>query len=229
VPLLEDEGQPYISYRKGAIAMYTLHDFLGADSVNTALRRYFEKFNDNVRPYPTSLDLYAQLRAITPDSLQSVLTDWFETVTLWDVKTTRADVQPTSNGDFRVTLTVVGKKMRADSVGHTRAVPMDDYVEIGAFASSKGDLGAPLYLRRQRIRSGTQTITITVPVRPERAGVDPYHKLIERQRDDNLVALASAAARKADSRHRVGPPSDQSPPRGLRGSAVGGRMPFSRM
>ncbi len=191
VPLLDDEGQPYISYRKGAIAMYTLHDFLGADSVDTALRRYFEKFDHDARPYPTSRDLYSQLRAITPDSLQSLLTNWFETVTLWDVKTTRADVQPSGNGDFRVSLTVVAKKMRADSVGHTHAVPMDDYVEVGAFTSDKGDLGAPLYLKRQRIRSGEQTIAFTVPVRPARAGVDPYHKLIERQRDDNLAALPS--------------------------------------
>ncbi len=121
-------------------------------------------------------------------------------MTLWDVKTTRADVQPSGNGDFRVTLTVVAKKMRGDSVGHTHAVPMDDYVEVGAFTSDKGDLGAPLYLKRQRIRSGEQTIAFTVPVRPARAGVDPYHKLIERQRDDNLAALPSTTTNTAHSR-----------------------------
>ncbi|HEX6094761.1 MAG TPA: hypothetical protein VF432_00450 [Thermoanaerobaculia bacterium] len=33
-------------------------------------------------PYPTSLDLYAELRAVTPPSLHSLLTDLFETMTL---------------------------------------------------------------------------------------------------------------------------------------------------
>jgi hypothetical protein len=33
-----------------------------------------------------------------------------------------------------------------------------------------------------------------VPRRPARAGVDPYRKLIERERDDNVAAVGGAAA-----------------------------------
>src|SRR3990172_4233949 len=94
VPLLEVTDQPYIAYRKGAIAMYTLREQIGEERVNEALRRYFEKYRDAGPPYPTSRDLYAELRAVTPDSLQYVLTDLFETVTLWDVRTERAIVEP---------------------------------------------------------------------------------------------------------------------------------------
>ena len=38
-------------------------------------------------------------------------------------------------------------------------------------------LSAPLYVRKHRIRSGEQTITVTVPGRPAHAGIDPYHLL----------------------------------------------------
>ena len=80
-----------------------------------------------------------------------------------------------------MTLDVVAKKMRADSVGTETEMPMDDLVEIGVFAPGKGDgLGEPLYLPRHRIRSGKQTIRITVPREPARAGIDPYRKLIDR-------------------------------------------------
>ena len=114
----------------------------------------------------------------------------FETVTLWDVKTERASVLPTGTGAFQVTLDVAAKKTRADTVGVETEVPMNDLVEIGVFAPAKGDsLGEPLYLTRHRIRSGKQTIQVTVPRQPSRAGIDPYRKLIDRERDDNVAAV----------------------------------------
>ncbi len=41
-------------------------------------------------------------------------------------------------------------------------------------------------LQRHRIR---QTITVTVPRRPARAGIDPLHKLIQREASDNVVEV----------------------------------------
>ncbi len=81
--------------------------------------------------------------------------------------------------------------MRADSIGKETEVPMDDFIEIGLFAPGKGEgLGEPLYLQRHRIVTGEQTIRITVPSEPARAGIDPYRKLIERKRDDNVIEAA---------------------------------------
>jgi ABC-2 type transport system permease protein len=189
VPLLEVEEQGYLYYHKGAVAMYTLREHIGAERVNTALRRFLEKNRAGVPPFPTSRDLYAELRAVTPDSMQSLLHDLFAEITLWNVRTERARVEPTGTGAFRVTLDVTASKVRADSIGNETEVPMNDLVEIGVFAggADEGDPGAPLYLRRHRIRSGRQTITVTVPRRPTRAGIDPLHKLIQREGGDNVV------------------------------------------
>jgi ABC-2 type transport system permease protein len=74
--------------------------------------------------------------------------------------------------------------------GTMTEVPMDDLVEIGVFARGEGDgLGEPLHLEPHRIESGKQTITLRVPRTPFRAGLDPYGKLIERGRADNVSAL----------------------------------------
>jgi hypothetical protein len=62
---------------------------------------------------------------------------------------------------------------------------MDDLVEVGVFAGPE-----TLYLKQHRIRSGKQTIELTVPRQPTRAGIDPYRKLIERERDDNVAVVA---------------------------------------
>jgi hypothetical protein len=190
VPVLQVSDQAYISYRKGALAMYMLREQIGIERVNGALRRYAEKYRNSGPPYPTSYDLYAELRAVTPDSLHTMLSDLFETVTLWDVRARGASVRRLPSGDYEVTLDVTGKKVRADSAGNESEVPMNDLVEIGVFGRGKnGRLGEPLYLQAQRIRSGTQTITMTVPSEPSRAGIDPYNKLFDRQRDDNVVAI----------------------------------------
>jgi ABC-2 type transport system permease protein len=75
-----------------------------------------------------------------------------------------------------------------DSAGAETAVPMDDRVEVGVFAPAGkgGKPGRPLYLRMHRIRSGRQTITVTVPRRPARAGIDPFHLLTDLERVDNV-------------------------------------------
>ena len=87
-----------------------------------------------------------------------------------------------------MTLDVRARKVVVDSAGVETEVPMDDWVEIGVFApAEKGEeLGEPLYLQKHRIRSGEQTITVTVPSKPARAGIDPYHLLIDVKTDDNV-------------------------------------------
>ncbi|HEX2832625.1 MAG TPA: M1 family aminopeptidase [Thermoanaerobaculia bacterium] len=185
VPLLKvDDDMPHVSYGKGAVAMYTLREQIGADTMNVALRRFLEKYRGSGPPYPTSLDLYAELRAVTPPSMHSLLTDLFETITLWDIKTQCAASRRLADGTYEVTLEVMAQKLRADSAGAETATPMNDLLEVGVFAPGKDE---PSSLTRHRIRSGPQTIRIIVPHEPSRAGVDPYRKLIERERDDNVV------------------------------------------
>jgi ABC-type transport system involved in multi-copper enzyme maturation permease subunit len=195
VPVLRVEDQPYIAYRKGALALWTLREHIGEEAVNAALKRYLEKYRGAGPPYPTSLDLFAELGAVTPDSLDGLLEDWFETITLWDVSTERAVVQPTGAGEYTVILDVRAKKMRADGSGRQSEVPMDDLVQIGVFAPGEGgEPGEPLHLERHRIRSGQQTIRVTVPREPARAGIDPYRMLIDLERGDNLVRVQSEIA-----------------------------------
>jgi ABC-2 type transport system permease protein len=202
VPITEMQYEPFIMYRKGLLSMYLMRNSIGEGAMNTALRRFVDKHRAGVPPYPTALDVVAELRAVTPDSLRYLVTDLFETVTMWDTRTERAVVEPTGTGEYRVTLDVVAKKLRTDAARKPTEVPMDDVIEVGAFGPSTGTvLGEPLYLQRHRIRSGKQTITFTVPKMPARAGIDPYRKLIERVGRDNVAyTVARGATSRAASR-----------------------------
>jgi ABC-2 type transport system permease protein len=90
------------------------------------------------------------------------------------------------SGAWRVTLEVEAHKSVADSAGPEREVPMGEWVEIGIFAPrQEGEqLGKLLHVRKHRVRSGMQTITVTVPSRPARAGIDPYNLLDWEEGDD---------------------------------------------
>jgi hypothetical protein len=80
----------------------------------------------------------------------------------------------------------------ADSIGRETDVPMNDLVEVGVFAANDtNQLGTPLYLERHRIKSGKQTIVMTVNKPPVRAGIDPFNKMIDRRREDNLRSVGT--------------------------------------
>jgi ABC-2 type transport system permease protein len=190
VPLLRADNA-FLGYRKGAQAMYGLSRYIGKERVNRALQRLFEKNSSGAPPLPTTLDLYRELRAVTPDSLYSLLHDLFEANTFWDLGTEQATAVQTRAGTWQVTLHVKARKVVVDEAGVETAVPMNDRVEIGVFTGDeKGEnSGNPLYLQKHRIRSGKQTITVTVPGKPARAGIDPYHLLVEWKSDNNIEKI----------------------------------------
>ncbi|CAN5434655.1 M1 family aminopeptidase [soil metagenome] len=192
LPLLRVENQQYIHYNKGSVVMYALRDYLGEEQLNGALSRFLQENRFQQPPYTTTRELLAHLRAATPDSLQYVLDDMFEHITLYDNRTREATYTRLPDGRYRVVLDVEAKKVRADSLGNESEVAMNDLIDIGVFAAPatarKGE-GEPLYLAKHRISAGPQRIELVVDAEPARAGIDPYNKLIDRISKDNVVPL----------------------------------------
>jgi ABC-2 type transport system permease protein len=190
MPLALVENQQYIHYNKGALAMYALRDYVGEAAVNGALREFLRETRNATGPYPTSRDLLRHLRAATPDSLQYLVEDLFETVTLWDLKATRAEGTELPDGRYEVRLTVSARKVRAGPLGDETQVPMADLVEIGVFGRDDDE---PIWLRKERFTGQPRTFRIVLDERPVKAGIDPLHKLIDRDLDDNVVAVERRA------------------------------------
>jgi ABC-2 type transport system permease protein len=186
MPLALVENQQYIHYNKGALAMYALRDYVGEERVNGALRAFVTEARGMRGRYPTSDDLLRHLRAATPDSLRPVIEDLFETVTLWDLRATRAEGTDLGGGRYQVDVTVTGRKLRAGPLGDETTVPMNDIVEIGVFGA---DEEAPVWLRKFRYDGRQRTFRIVVNEWPRRAGIDPLHKLIDRELDDNVTGI----------------------------------------
>lgn len=101
---------PYMSYRKGPFALYTMSEYIGEERVNGALRRLLQKHRQNGAPLATTLDLYRELKAVAPDSLQYLLHDLFEVNTYWALETKAATAKQTKEGKWQVTLTVQARR-----------------------------------------------------------------------------------------------------------------------
>lgn len=182
---------PWMSYRKGPFALYAVSESIGAERVNAALRRLYEQHQPQEAPLATTLDLYRELKAVTPRAMQSLLHDLFEVNTFWQLRTERVRAMSASAGTWQVTLDVEARKVVVDEEGVETELPMNEPVEIGVFdLTEEGTVNVsdPLHLAKHDIRSGHQTITVTVSRKPVLAGVDPRHLLDweEREDDDNI-------------------------------------------
>lgn len=192
-PLYKVENQPYIYYRKGSLVMYRLQDQIGEEAVNRALRKLIADHAFKGAPYPTTLDFMAALRAEAPADKQALITDLFEKITLYDLKTKSAAVKKRADGKFDVTVVVEAQKKYADGKGKETVAALNETMEIGLFTAKPGDKGfvaknVVLYQRRP-IRSGENTFTFIVDKAPTFAGIDPYNTVIDRNGDDNTVKV----------------------------------------
>jgi len=186
MPLELVESQGYIHYRKGSVVMYALQDYIGEDSVNAALRRFNKEWAFKEERYPTSEDLLGYIREVTPDSLQYLIKDMFETITLFENKTTEATYEALFDDKYEVNLTVDVIKYRADSLGNETSIELNDWIDIGIFAEDDEGEEKLIYLEKKLITSQENSFKIIVDEKPVKAGIDPINKLIDRNPDDNV-------------------------------------------
>jgi len=197
LPLIRVENQPYIHYRKGSLVMYLLRDRIGEAKVNAALRTLLQKYAFKGAPYPRSQDLVDALRvqAGNDPAAQQLITDLFEKITVYDLKTRTAEVKKRADGRYDVVLTIEAKKAYADGKGKETpvAIPPTERFDVGVFDAEPGK---PTFSAKNvldfhtiALRSGAQTVTITVARPPKWAGIDPYNKEIDRNSDDNAIKV----------------------------------------
>lgn len=188
-PLMYNEDQQYIRYQKGSHIFYCLSDYIGEGTLNKALAQFLDEWKYKYAPYPNTGDLIKIIRTATPDSLQYIVGDLFEKITLYENSTKEAQYTKQTDGTYKVKLVVEAKKFYADSTGEQKQAPLNDYIDIGAFAESKEkgrELGKPLYFKRHKLNQETTTIEFTLNEEPYKTGIDPYYKLVDREPKDNV-------------------------------------------
>ncbi|MDR9419560.1 ABC transporter permease/M1 family aminopeptidase [Gracilimonas sp.] len=206
LPLIYNENQQYIHYDKGSLVFYALSDYTGEDNLNRALSDFVADKGFQQPPYTTSLEMLEYLKAATPDSLQYLIKDMFETITLYDNRVEEATYTEIDSGTYEVDLTLQASKYRSSETGERvftneagdslyveiedrrlpiKSLPLNDWIEVGVFGMDEEGNETVLYLEKRKFREILNEFTITVDEEPVSVGIDPYNKLIDTISNDN--------------------------------------------
>jgi ABC-type transport system involved in multi-copper enzyme maturation permease subunit len=193
-PLALVENQEYIYYRKGAVNFYALQDYITEENVNLALSRFIKDWNVvdgkyKEDRYPTTLDLLEYFRDVTPDSLQYVITDLFENITLYDFRAEEGSAKELAAGNYSVKLDLELDKFTVDTLGFESKVEINDWIDIGVYGLDLNGEDELIYIKKHKISKFQKEIEIKVDKKPTRAGVDPLNKLMDKKLEDNVIDL----------------------------------------
>jgi ABC-2 type transport system permease protein len=195
MPLYKVEGQAYIHYRKGAVIMYALKDYIGEAVLNSALKRLVKNHAYKSAPYAISTDFIGYLKEEAGPQHHGLIEDFLEKITLFDLKLVQSTVTELPDGRFKVSLEVDVAKYYEDAVGNQTEAPFDLAVDIGLFVKSPADKGYGegdvIMLEKRFISLANSTIEVIVDRKPTYVGIDPYNKLIDRNSGDNLAVVGA--------------------------------------
>ncbi len=192
-PLCNVESQQYIHYNKGSLIFYALQDYIGEDSVNKAFSRYVADWKYRETPYPTSMDLLAYIKAVTPDSMQYLVTDMFERITLYENKAVKASCIKEGNR-YKVTLEAKIEKFVADSLGREQKQKLADWIDLAVMTKENGK-DKLIYRKKHKFTRENETIVLYVDKLPSKAGVDPLNMLVDKHADDNMMTIKEEKAK----------------------------------
>ncbi|MEL6106018.1 MAG: M1 family aminopeptidase [Planctomycetota bacterium] len=184
-----DISQAYIHYGKGSVVMYQLQEMIGEDNVNAALRSLLQKFGYQPEPpYPTSIDLIAELRKRTPDKFAPLIDDLFHRIILFANRAVESKCEPLPDGSFRVTFQAECHKFVADGKGKETEIAIDDWIDVAAFAAPEPGQrqGRTLYQERIHVTQSEVEVTFVTETKPSKVGIDPFLLLIDRVSADNF-------------------------------------------
>jgi hypothetical protein len=189
-PLLTVENQGYIHYNKGSVMLYGLREFLGEAVLNQAFQHMVDSFGYAEPPYPTSMDMYRAMRAVTPDSLVYLLDDNIKHITLYNNAVTEAKASMNADSTWTVDVLITAEKMHSDSLGRETPVQMADWMDIAVqpkprFGKDKEKGKEPLTKQRVKLSTGENRFTFRVTEKPGYVEVDPDHLFFDRLPADN--------------------------------------------
>jgi ABC-2 type transport system permease protein len=190
---LVESGQQYIHYGKGLVNLYAFKDYVSEDSLNIALKRFITDWNSftgvkklQTDAYPTTRNLLRYFKEVTPDSLQYVIPDLFESITFHESSMIAVSYEQLDSNKYQVYLEFEVAKTKLDSLGKEHPSAINDWIDVGIYGQ---DPNQPIYLKKHRITNEQNGLKLIVNETPTAAGIDPLHLLIDRDGKNNVLPV----------------------------------------
>jgi ABC-2 type transport system permease protein len=184
-PLILSEGQMYIHYQKGSLALFALKEYLGIETVNSAIKEYLNKVKFQEPPYTVATEFLEILKNKIPKDKLGLVEDYLEKIVLFDNRPTSAAFSQKPDKTYDVILKVTANKFIADGNGKEIATDFEQDFDIGIM----DDKNEFIYLKKHKIKNGENEIKINVASLPTKAGIDPLSYIIDKTPDDNMIQI----------------------------------------
>ena len=191
-PLIHSSlNNEYLNYQKASLAIYAMSEYIGEEKLNGALAHFEKKYKHAPPPYATSLDFVHCIKEATPDSLQYLVHDMFETITLYDNAIRTANME-FKNGVSSIKLDLEISKYRTDQKGkhsygdsslqsgEKKSLPLSDYVEVGFYGVDNTLIEKRIIL----IHKILSTHEFEIEGKVSRITLDPNYLLFTVNRDE---------------------------------------------
>ena len=172
-----EDGQEYISYGKGAVALNSISHALGREIFHGVLSDFFLKFHGSER-YPTSIDFFDMLQQATPDSLQHLTEELFMRSVLYDIEIADSSLRTSVDGDWIVNVNYL---IRAFEQGDPAEVPFQKIMELGVY-DENGELLKLLEIDAKGVHAEK---TLSLKFKPHRLVLDPNYLILDQDRSNN--------------------------------------------
>ncbi len=175
----------YVHYDKGMVVMNALREIMGERALDAAVRAFFEATNRQTAPFPAADDFIKELLRAAPEGEQETVREMLEEIILYDNRALSAEAEEIGGGKYKVALRIEASKNRCDEKGNETPAPFRNEVEFAVF----GERGEILFRGRRPVEAGPGVLEFIVDRVPARAGIDPFYLLVDRNPEDNMVAV----------------------------------------
>lgn len=181
VPLTEVDGQSYLFYRKGTIAMGAIAAAMGPQSFAEALATLLEKKAGPDQNAKVD-DLINELNARADAATREKIDEWLHQRRIYDFTLLDLAAEPKGKG-WLVTLEVEARHWSTDGDGNEEELPLEENVGL-AILTPEGE-----EIQHVRLVSGKQQIQLETKEAPLEITIDPEVRFLDKTRWNNQKGL----------------------------------------
>ena len=168
---------------------------MGEDSINRALKWMIKHHGYPNKP-AISLDLIAALKAQSATADHAFIDEWFKDIILYNLAVISSHSKQLTDGRYQVTIELKAQRYQVTGVGEETETAINHSFDVGIYsgnyrlASAHSDepdaKNKLLHLQAHHFTENRKTIVIIVDKKPTEIVIDPYIKVIDKQRENNI-------------------------------------------
>ncbi len=194
---LVESGQDYLYYRKGLIAMHAFQELVSEEKINQALAQFIadwnsvsgEKFLAEKR-YPISTDLLSYFYAITPDSLQDIVTELLQETVIYDNKIQQIESVEISPNHFEVELQLSLNRLRVIDLENEEEIEFTRPIEIGFYILDEAGNEQLIEIKKITNDQTEMNYEFSLSEKPDLVKLDPNLIFLDKSLSDNRKEIS---------------------------------------